>query len=1761
MKRYVAVFVLLALLPAPAVHAEDPLALAITVKDVDLANCKTWHDGKSKAADKGYLLRALGVVRVTSKTDNWHRRWSAGRAGIGPSRNGRHSTKPETFHYQIAFVRPVAVGSVLCTNRELRVLKPDAPYPGDPAKPEHWQRVKIPPLQQRIRLAALPVGVKTRAILLTDLRRSGHSYAAPVRVYKRRLHNIATVAGVAAKSQYIAPRAFGYRSYAAANVVRGRGSWHSNGKSDTGRIYGPVISDIAPSWYALAWDTPQELVGVFSMDNFRTIKTYRFAGASTANPLVGAKDDWDKIHGKLLARQHVHVRSDHGRWLAFAEPIRTTGLKIEILRAWERKKNDSQVARLDALAVFVDLKDKPVPRVTADGRPEPPVSVPYTLAADGFFTMAIDGPDGRRVRNLAARVERDAGDNAEGWNLKDDAGQFVKPGTYKWKAITHPGLQVKYEQTPYPNVAQHHPENTPWLNARTGSGGWLADHSPPFGGCSGGDYNFFCAPVPESGIGFAACDLSGKKLWGITSFGAWTGGNRLASDGRKVYVEAFGWHDSDAGADRVWEVDIATQKVKEIFRAKSNERRVRGCKGIATRDGKVYLAINARAKWIANAAGVDAVDINRCVPFYKEKRKPRKPYEIVPDPRGDFLRLLRLTGRPPGYAKGHGLTYLESTRGPGSRQEIIVAFQKAVNIGSCLYPVPPGKDIKVQLFALKPEAPYPPNPRQRDHWVPFESNAKLAWDVATPPEGTATRALMISFAKGDVDELTEIMEDGDDLDAELDLGGGGGGSRNRNAWQAKLEGFQILRRRFRNLFGNAKVRVSSGAVAANGTWAAQRDEPLSPAKPAVYLMEWTTAQSIRGLAIKEIDCKLAEVDIWTGNGTPTLQGSAGWENVGKYVPRRRMQHSGFAGHNALARYMDGAVDFGRDIKTRAVRLRMVAQWTTNTREGSCAKDQLGLDPKRCRVFGVAPLQYIGGEVPVDPLMTERLEVLDPQSGTIEEEIAIPKPGDLDFGPDGTLYALSGKRLVAVDRADGKHKVVATDLLRPLSIAVDGDGLIYVFDAAAKRQTIRVYDATGKLVRRIGKPGGYRVGPWDPQRLENLTAMSVDKEGKLWVVSKSYWPKRVACFKTDGTHLRDYLGPTEYGSGGVLDPGDKRRLFYGPMEFELDWEKRTSRLKNLTWDPAQGREAGEMPVYVNSRKYMVNRPRGSHNTMNAGIVYIYEKDRLRRVAAVGYADAFSGLRRQDIIDKLDGKLLTRLQFIWTDRNGDGDVQFAEVRFNKRHGSRLTRFDHRLEIQAGGLRYRIKEFLPNGAPVYDAVTTGLPGGESYRLDNGNYYYLGQGASSPDRVLSPGGKALWTYPNEGAGVHPFRTCKGYTSDQVVCQFAMVGHETAKQGDLGEFFVYNANWGSWYVWTVDGLLAGRIFRDLRDPGRVPWTMKEHQRGLDLTEVTAGQEHFNGWFCRTPDGKYYVVAGHHQSNVAEVVGINDFKRLNGTITVTPADILKAQEYEKRLARHRQKDALRLIKCQPIAGRIQPDGHLGDWKTGPVAGMGDGISLRLGYDRLNLYAAFEINNRGPLKNSGRQWDKLFKTGAAVDLMFGLDPAADAKRKAPVKGDKRLLMTVMNGKPIAVLYDAVVPGTPADDVWQVVSPVTRVDFDVVRKLTDVELAVQPTDRGYIVEALIPLQSIGLTISPDTPIRLDWGFLETDKDGTVVLSRTYWSNKATSALADAPSEARLEPDLWGYCRFLSKRKGLESKINPGNLLEEKADDIDLDDLELD
>ncbi len=1680
-----------------------------TLADVDAAASQAFVGNTATVATVDQLRWVLGL-------GGERRSWSAAQAKEGGK---------EAVHFRIAFTKPVRVGTLLGGLGEVRVLRADAPYPGDPANAAQWLKSDSAAAQNHPHVLTFPPGTVTRALLCSVAEPRGRVDLHLLRLLAARLHNVTPGATANADGE-AAP---------ASLVTRpngGRG-WESSGRDQKGINSRPPISELQPSWFVLSWAAPRRLAGLVLADNFEKFALYTFVGPAGVNPAVGTPEEWKVV------KTFSATRLGEARAVTFPSPLETRGLKIEITKT---SFQSPQVAKLDALNAILELGDAPAPApaATLAANAQPPFALPYTLPQAGKLTVAINDASGRRVRNVMANDERPAGTGEERWDLKDEAGKFVSPGRYEMKAITHPGLELRYEMTAYPNVGSLFPDRTPWMNSVSGPGGWLADHSPPRSACVAGDKVYLGAPVAESGVSLIECDTGGKRLWAHHSFEAFTGAWWLASDGKTVFAVApannfAASRGLDQRTEAIWGVDIATKAVRTVAMLPPSNTRNRGIQGVAARDGKVFLAIRSADDWLINAAAPADVDVQNCLPFYPVKRKERAAYEIVPDPRNDFLRLFRVTGTPPGYGPT-GLTYLETSQGGGRQQHIVLAFHQPVALGSVVFPYPKGQQVKLSVH--KPGAPYPPKADDASQWLPFTQPDTNVWAVWPAPENTRTRALRVTFSRG-ADDLLADIEDPAKTAAPLDLDDKSGKAKPAGeVWGGRLEGMKLLARRFSSLVPGATVRVSSGKLDKDGGWDAQRTAPVSESDPGIYMMEWATPQLARGLAVRQMEAKRAVVEAFTGTGTPSLNAREGWEKVGEFTQARHYHHSGFPAYNGTARYCDSYVDFGREVSTRALRLRVVEQFLVRDEYGF--RDDHGaavIEPSRCRLYGVAPLRHLGGSAGVDPLMNERLEVVDAATGKVERELPLTGVGEighewspgnlLAFNAQGDLFAATGGKVLKVNLASATTLPLVADLQRPTALAFDRTGNLFVFDSAPERRNVRVYAPDGKFLRSIGTPGGYREGAWDPNRFNDVTALAVDSTDRLWAVDWTYHPKRISQWTTDGKFLQEFLGPTAYGGAGALDPWDKRRLFYGPMEFDLDWQSGKTRLKNLTWLGAT--RAGDIPIRVQGRDYLVTSFQTHGPEQPYGAVYLHTGDRLKLVAAVGQANAFEPLRDGRLLAELGTPVLANFKFIFTDRNGDGVVQASEIQLTPKPADMngLTPFQRDLSIQASRTRWVVKEFLPSGVPVYaEERIEALEGRQFVRLDNGNFQRMGDGKLG-EAVLTPSGAPLWTYASEPAGVQ--QSIKPWRPDQVVSQFSWVGHETAHAGDLGEFTVIHANMGAWNIWTSDGLFAGQIFRDLREPRAQAWSLASRERGLRLEQVTAGQEHFWGWFCRSvADNKYYLVAGHNHASVVEVAGLEKFKRINHTFDVTAADVARAQEWERVHERREAYARAAVVDCFRVDKAPKIDGSPGDW---PVvsATVEEDVRFRVAWDDTRLYLCYEANARGPFKNTGTQWDRLFKTGASVDLQLGTDPAAPADRKAPVAGDLRLLLTIAGSEPAAVLYQPVFPGAKESEAWKVTSPVAELTFDRVTKVPGAQVAMGDTDRGWCVEASVPLAALGIKPTAGARLKMDWGILTTGRDGNEVLRRLYWSNKATTITADAPSEARLHPDLWGHLRF--------------------------------
>ena len=133
------------------------------------------------------------------------------------------------------------------------------------------------------------------------------------------------------------------------------------------------------------------------------------------------------------------------------------------------------------------------------------------------------------------------------------------------------------------------------------------------------------------------------------------------------------------------------------------------------------------------------------------------------------------------------------------------------------------------------------------------------------------------------------------------------------------------------------------------------------------------------------------------------------------------------------------------------------------------------------------------------------------------------------------------------------------------------------------------------------------------------------------------------------------------------------------------------------------------------------------------------------------------------------------------------------------------------------------------------------------------------------------------------------------------------------------------------------------------------------------------------------------------------------------------------------------------------------------------------------------------------------------------------------GDKRILVSEFEGKPIVVLYDYKAPEVPAASRVGFSSPWRTVWVDRVKVLENAAVSVSRHGANVTVEGTIPWSAIGFDPSQVSETLGDVGRVNSDATGTRAASRTYWSNKNTAIMSDLPTEVWTEPDLWGTFRF--------------------------------
>ncbi len=806
------------------------------------------------------------------------------------------------------------------------------------------------------------------------------------------------------------------------------------------------------------------------------------------------------------------------------------------------------------------------------------------------------------------------------------------------------------------------------------------------------------------------------------------------------------------------------------------------------------------------------------------------------------------------------------------------------------------------------------------------------------------------------------------------------------------------------------------------------------------------------------------------------------------------------------------------------------------------------------VSGIAARQ---GKVYLSMRFENQVKVYD--AATMEEKTAWPleKPGALAFDEKGKLFALSANTVVELNVADGKvlRTPVSNNLKAAAALALDGKGNFYVGDWA-DQQCVKVFDASGKFVRTIGKVGGRGwIGKFDRDGMLFPHQLAVDKNGKLWVAENEDAPRRVSVWNAaNGKFEKHFIGGSTYGgvTGGYLDPKDPTIAFANNTVFKLDYTKKSYEPISTLWRRTSHDEYWNCEIELGSPFKMFRRNGktfiavGSRDAMTIGEL----TSDYRYIPRVAIGGIFSRSDNERTLAGREKELLWRMSlpppvfkgkggfnYIWTDLNGDGKAQPDEMQFHK-IGADLGMLDSHWgmgDIDKDFTLYvtgrEIGETRLYGFPVIGwtefgpkysfekleklAPYTGRLGG--MMVDKNKNFIMNEfgeyrkNKKDPHITsYAPDGKINWRIPT----VADHRAVGSITGEKIL--------PFMTKGELGEVLTFTQWHGCQMpILTTDGLYVGRI---LRDPAEGGEDGPDVYRGETIQAIT-----------QMDDGRIILAHGKNAHHLFDIKGLDAAKRFKGNFALNAAEAAEAAANVGKAAKAAADTAP--VPLPILSAPIKVDGDLGEWDRKTAVSVGGekapNAKIMLRSDEKNLYFAYEVNKGAPYRNDGKNVNQLFLSGDVADFQFSSNPLAQPGRRMGM-GDRRIVFGKFNGKDVAVFYEAATPGAKNPQGFS--SPTRTINFDSVSVIAKAEVVIKDTATGYVVEASVPLKPyiIDNTLWPKRLIAGDVGIVLGDATGRRV-ARLYRFNRDTLVVNDIPSESELRPENWGTLEVIPEVKG--------------------------
>lgn len=804
----------------------------------------------------------------------------------------------------------------------------------------------------------------------------------------------------------------------------------------------------------------------------------------------------------------------------------------------------------------------------------------------------------------------------------------------------------------------------------------------------------------------------------------------------------------------------------------------------------------------------------------------------------------------------------------------------------------------------------------------------------------------------------------------------------------------------------------------------------------------------------------------------------------------------------------------------------------------------------------------------------KLLVLDATTAKLVDEIPLAKPVSLTALRDGTLLAVSGTSVVSVNPATkAVTPLISNGLVAPFGVNTDRQGNIYVSDWGTSFQ-VKVFSPAGKQLRTVGKPGGRSwKGAWIADSMLLPRGLAVTDQGDLWVAEDDNLPSRVSVWNTQtGAFKRDYLGPAGYGGNPPFwrDPQDASLVYTQGVFWRVDEGKKTAvpvatPLRRFDRNQPTANAYFGAPVCQsflrNGKQFLALS--GGPSAMN---IYFRDGLTLTPVATVGNLgeydagdgtqiyiwDSDIGIHDYTSWNPEFYKGHRSDNYSWSDLNGDGLQQTEEMHWVVTGGGWAPYQEDKMgawnnywgaTVGPDGALYfgtnarghmsifRLDPtWSPQGMPVYDLTTAKrivLLNNEAISglyVNAENKLFVSSGSDGGARAgvnalscYDRDGKFLWGMPRPQE-----QGPKDIKADGVVGDLNIPG-----LGHVLGTWSWHGNYRPYLV-TSDGLYVTSLLDDTR-----------------LGPTACWDESFR-YYYQAPDGTPYLINGANDAfHLLRITGLEQTKRISGVLTLSAEDVQRAADIR---ATPVKLDAPKPIIHMGWLDNVPTlDGDLSEWSNVPattVTGNKDRVArVSLARDADTLYLAYAVQG-STLVNKGNNWQTLFTTGDCVDLMLAAGANAQKAHYTPAEGDLRLLFSVYQDQPIAVLYQPVVPSTTTPTLLMAAR------IDQVVRLTGARVTVKRGANSYTLEAAVPLRDLGLDPTATDTLKGDVGVVYADATGRNRELRSYYYNKHTEMTADLTTEATLQPGEWGPVEFPLGRNMLNNGGFEGPLTKDHA-----------